>query len=134
MSVQTLGADAMSDTTAASGSRLRPTSVGGVLIVLASVVTSVAAVRPLGDRIRIRWTVGEHYHLGPEHAPTVAALVAFPIAVACTYVCLRWLGHRLEHSGGFDGDRIYYELAALGTLALLLVVQLALVAANLVAG
>lgn len=111
--------------------RLRPTSFGGRLVVLASVAVSLAAYGPLGDRIRIRWTVGPSYHVGPEHVATLAVLVAFPASVAALHVGFRWLGRRLERTGGFDDVRGYYEMAVFGILCVLVIVQGTLVVANL---
>lgn len=121
----------MSDSTADGGTRRLPTTVGGALIVLASVALSLAAARPLGDRVRIRWTVGETYHVGPEHAPTTLVLVAFPLFVALTYVGFVALGRVLEGIGDLEGSRVYYDLAVLGTLGLVVLVQTLLVAMNL---
>lgn len=99
------------------------------MIVLASIATSLASYGVLGEAVRIRWAVGVHY--GPEYAPTGAVLAAFPAVIAVLYVGFRWLGRRLEGTDEFDEDRGIYELAALATLGMLVVVQVALVAANL---
>ncbi|WP_226480794.1 hypothetical protein [Natrinema amylolyticum] len=112
-----------------AGGRLRPTAAGGVLLVLASVAVSLASARVLGDSVRIRWTVGTYY--GPEYAPTAVALALFPALVAATYLGLRALGTVLEGTPEFDRHRGYYELCVLAVLAVLVIVQIAFVAANL---
>jgi hypothetical protein len=121
----------MSDSTADGGTRRLPTGVAGALIVLASAGLSLAAARPLGDRVRIRWTVGETYQFGPEHAPTDAVLLAFPLLVALAFVGLVALGRALERAGDLEGSRVYYDLAVLGTLGLVVLFQALLVALNL---
>lgn len=108
---------------------LRPTSLGGLAVVLASALVSLASYGPLGARLRVRWSVG--YHYGPEYAPTPAVLVAFPVAVAVLYAGSRLLARRLERTGEFDDGRIYYEAAVLATLLAVGLVQVALLAVNL---
>lgn len=121
----------MSATTiSGTAARLRPTSLGGLLVVLASVAVSLASAGRLGTRVRIRWTVGPDYHLGPEYASAPVVLAAFPVAVAALYVGFRRLGRRLERADGFDDARVYYEAAVFGALVALVLVQGALVAAN----
>lgn len=112
-----------------AGGRLRPTSLGGLLIVLASAAVSLGSVRVLGDSVRIRWSIGTYY--GPEYAPTYLALVVFPVIVALTYLGFWALGTALEGSPEFDRHRGYYELCTLVVLAVLVIVQVAFVAANL---
>lgn len=112
-----------------AGGRLRPTSVGGLLIVLASAAVSLGASQVLGDSVRIRWSVGTYY--GPEYAPTDVALAVFPVVVAVAYLGLRALGTALEGTPEFDRHRGYYELCALAVLATLVIVQVAFVVANL---
>lgn len=121
----------MSVTTADGGTRRRPTEFAGVPIVLASVAVSLAAARPLGDRVRIRWTLGETYHVGPTHAPTDLVLFAVPLVVALAYVGLVALGRVLERAGELEGAGVYYDVAVLGTLGLVVVLQALLVALNL---
>lgn len=117
-----------------AGGRLRPTGVGGLLVVLVSAAISIAAAPALGESVRIRWSVGTYY--GPEHAPTALALAAFPVLVALTYVGLWALGRGLERAadGEFDHVRAIYELCALATLATLVIAQVAFIAANLLWG
>ena len=118
-----------------AGGRLRPTAIGGLLVVLASVAISFAATPALGDSVRIRWSVGTYY--GPEYAPTTLALAAFPVLVAMLYVGFRGLAWGLERTGAFDTDtaddlvRPAYELCALATVLTIVFVQVVFVAANL---
>ncbi len=111
-----------------AGGRLRPTAMGGLLVVLASAAVSLAAAPALGDSVRIRWSIGTHY--GPEYAPTAVALAAATALVAVAYLGLRTLGTVLERRGAFDRHRGYYELCALAVLVTLVLCQLAVVAAN----
>lgn len=115
--------------------RLRPTAGGGLLVVVASLGLSLLARGPLGAQLRIRWTVGPHYYLGPESVSTPAVLAAFPIVVAALYLGANWLRRRFERTGEFEGEldtfRRYYELAAFATLLAVVVLQGALIAANL---
>ena len=123
---------ASADASAVDG-RLRPTAVGGVLVVLASVAISLAAAPALGDSVRIRWSIGTYY--GPEYAPTSLALAVFPILVAVIDVGLRTLAWGLERSGAFDTSdgvvRLIYEGCALATLLTVVAVQVLFVVANL---
>lgn len=107
----------------------RPSSIGGLLAVLASVAVSVASADALGESVRIRWSVGTYY--GPEHAPATIVLVAFPLALTGLYVGFRLLGGYLDRVDGFDEVRILYEVSVLASLLALLGVHVALVAANL---
>ncbi|TMT87743.1 hypothetical protein E2L06_14550 [Haloterrigena sp. H1] len=116
-----------------AGGRLRPTSVGGLLVVLASVAVSLAAAPALGDSVRIRWSIGTYY--GPEYAPTPLALAAFPAIIAVIHVGFGATRVGLEHTGAFEATddlvRSVYELCALVTLLMLVIVQVVFVAANL---
>lgn len=108
---------------------IRPTAGGGLVLVLASAVLSVATAGPLGTEMRIRWTVGTYY--GPETAPTAVVLAAFPVLVAIAFLGLRGLAGVLERTGEFDAARGYYELTTLAVLSGVLVTQVAIIAANL---
>ena len=110
-------------------SRLRPTAWSGLAVVAASAVLSVLARTSLGDSVRIRWSVGTYY--GPEFAPTAPVFAAFPVVVAALYVGFRWLAARLERADDLGDGRIAYELSALLTLLVVLLVQVALLVANL---
>jgi len=118
------------DTVEETPTWIRPTSGGGLLVVLASVALSTGANGAFGEQLRVRWSAGPHYYVGPEHVPTAAALVAFPAAAAVLYVGARWLGRRLRGADGFTGARPLYEVAVGGTLAAVVLVQVALVLAN----
>lgn len=122
-----------SPTDGPAGGWLRPTAAGGLLVVLASAALSLAAAPALGENVRIRWSIGTYY--GPEYAPTPLALAAFPALVAVLYVGFRVLAWSLERAGAFEADetvgRTIYELCALATLTMLVLIQLAFVAANL---
>lgn len=113
----------------ADPSPLRPTSGGGLALVVVSAAVSLAASGPLEETMRIRWSVGTYY--GPEYAPTAVVLAAFPLLVAVAVGACRGLATVLERSDEFDGNRGYYELAALAVLLWLLIGQIGLVVANL---
>lgn len=108
---------------------LRPTSGGGLTIVLASLVVSIASANALGSTVRIRWSVGTHY--GPEHAPTIAVLATIPIVVGLALVVFRAGATVLERADGSDALRGYYELTTGTVLLWLFLVQVVLVVANL---
>ncbi|ELZ19811.1 hypothetical protein C477_07528 [Haloterrigena salina JCM 13891] len=110
-------------------SPLRPTAGGGLALVAVSAAVSLAAAGLLGETLRIRWSVGTYY--GPEYAPTVIVLAAFPILVAVAAAAFRGGATLLERSEGFDGNWGYYELAALVVLLSLLLTQIVLIVANL---
>lgn len=123
----------MSTTTdSRAAGRLRPTAAGGLLIVLASAATSLLAAGSLPERVRVRWTVDPSYHVGPEYAPALVVLIAAPVAVATLYAASRWFRGWLQRTEpGFEDVSVVYEAAVLGLLATLVLVQVALVAANL---
>lgn len=110
----------------------RPTDVGGLLAVLASVVLSTVGYGLLGARVRIRWSVGVHY--GPEYAPTLVVLGGFPVAVSALYVGCTWLARQFERTDGFEADGRYYAFAVVGLLGVLVLVQAILIGANLYPG
>jgi hypothetical protein len=110
-------------------SRLRPTAWSGLVVVAASALLSALASGAVGDSVRIRWSVGTYY--GPEYAPAALVLAAFPVAAAVAYLGFRLLARRLERTAGFEDARDVYELCALATLGAVVLVQVALLAANL---
>ncbi|RQG95937.1 hypothetical protein [Natrarchaeobius chitinivorans] len=115
-----------------TGTRFRPTAGGGLIVVLSSIAVSLVALQFLGSQLRIHWSVGTHYQLGPEYAPTLAVLAAFPIIVTALFAGLSLLGRRLERVESFEDGRAYYELVAFGTMTAVVIFQVTLVGANLV--
>lgn len=111
------------------GSPIRPTSGGGLAIVLASVAVSLVSYGALEHSMRIRWSVGTHY--GPATAPTTVVLVGIPLLVAVAVGVFRGFAAIFERVDAIDGARGAYELAALAVLLCLVLAQLALVVANL---
>jgi len=105
----------------------------GLLLVAVSGLLSLLARPALGDRLRIRWAVGTHY--GPETAPAALALAAFPVVAATSFVAFRFLAGRLETSMNepADGVRLAFTVVAVATVGTILLMQVALVAANLLA-
>lgn len=110
---------------------LRPSAPGGLAVVLLSVVTSIVSSGLLPERFRIRWTVGNFQHYGPEHVPTLAVLVAFPAALAALYLGSRWLRSRLERTDRFEEDRALYEQIVLAVLGSVVVLQVGIILLNL---
>lgn len=109
--------------------RIDPLTAGGTAIVLLSVATSVLAYAVGPERLRVRWAYGTYY--GPEYAPAVLVLVAFPLVIAALYAGGRRLRTALERSSEFDAVRTIYDACVLLTVGTLLGVQCALVLANL---
>ncbi|USZ70893.1 hypothetical protein [Natronosalvus halobius] len=112
--------------------RARPLSLGGLVIVLASVALSAVSYGHLADTVRIRWTIGTYY--GPEYAPTLGVLVAFPVALIGLYVGARWLRTWLVRRGAvdeFDEFRLVYDACVLATLGVIVACQFVLVVLNL---
>lgn len=108
------------------------TVLGGLGIVLTSAVASLLAFGPLDETVRIRWTIG--YYYGPEHAPTLLVLTAFPVVLGGLYLGARVLGRYLERSQDLedvDTFRTVYGICTLLLLATGLVSQLALILLNL---
>lgn len=108
---------------------LRPTALGGFVFVLVSSLVSVVAHSALTTSIRIRWSVGTHY--GPEHAPTVAVLVVFPVTLAALYLGSRWFRTYLDRDDELTELGPVYEIGTLAVFGLVLAVQLLLIVLNL---
>lgn len=115
--------------------RVRRFSLGGWVLVLASIATSAASYGRLPETIRIRWTVGTYPQYGPEYAPTLLVLVAFPALIAALVLGARWLRAYLERTGEFgefDGEsRLLYDGLVLLGLGLVVGCQLLIVVLNL---
>ncbi|UTF54231.1 hypothetical protein [Natronosalvus rutilus] len=109
--------------------RARPLSLGGLVIVLASVALSAVSYGRLSDTVRIRWTIGTYY--GPEHAPTLAVLVAFPVSLIGLYAGAQWLRTWLVRRGAIDEFRLVYDACVLATLSVIVACQFVLVVLNL---
>ncbi|WP_115864404.1 hypothetical protein [Halorussus litoreus] len=123
-------------TDSTSTDRTNPySSLGKWVLVLASVATSVAAYARLPETIRIRWTVGTYPQYGPEHAPTLLVLAAFPAVVVALALGARWLRTFLDRTGEFeefDGEfRAVYDGLVLLGLVLVVGAQLLVVILNL---
>lgn len=113
--------------------RTRRASGGGLALVVASVALSAASYAPLADTVRIRWTVGAYRHYGPEHAPALVVLAAFPALAAILYVGARRLETDLERTDRIDDREAFglvYEIGVLVTLGTLVVGQLLVVVLN----
>ncbi len=119
--------------------RISPySSLGSWILVLASIVTSAASYGRLPEVVRIRWTVGTYQQYGPEHAPTLLVLAAFPAVVAALALGARWLWTFLDRTGEFDepeefdGEfRLVYDALVLLGLGFVVGAQLLLVVLNL---
>lgn len=114
--------------------RARPTALGGLGIVFTSVVSSIVAYAPLGETVRIRWTIGTYQHYGPEHAPTALVLTVFPVVLTGVYLAARGLRVYLERTQDIhdlDTFRTIYDICTLLVLATGIVSQLGFILLNL---
>ncbi|MFP9193935.1 hypothetical protein ACLI4Q_20230 [Natrialbaceae archaeon A-CW1-1] len=114
--------------------RVPSTTLGGLVIVLTSIVLSIASYSHLENTVRIRWTVGTYQHYGPEFISTLLVLVAFPVTVASLYVGARWLKVYLERSDASDDVEEFcaiYDICVLVTLGTVVVGQLVIIGLNL---
>lgn len=99
-----------------------------------SIVSSILAYGPLGETIRIRWTIGNYPQYSPEYAPTVLVLTAFPIVLASLYVGAHGFNVYLERSQELpDSDEVstIIDICTLLLLSTGLGCQLALILLNL---
>lgn len=109
-----------------------PVAAAGAPLVALSVALSFAARLALGPDVRLRWTVGPSYHVGPSVVPTGTVLVAFPAVVAATYLGLVVLGGLLDRVDAKDQSvRALYAAVAAIVLATIVLAQVVLVGANL---
>lgn len=122
------------NTTGAGIERTQPTSLGGSVIVIISIVLSTISYGPLADTIRIRWTIGTYQHYGPESVTTLPVLVAFPVLVAGLYIGARWLKTYLECNDSI-GDSVefnaIYDICMLLTIGTVVVSQIIIIVLNL---
>lgn len=112
----------------------RPTALGGLGIVLSSVVSSIVAYGQLSETVRIRWTVGPSVHYGPEHAPTVIVLTAFPVVLVGLYLGTCGLSAYLERTQDREDRepiRLIFDICLLMVLGIGLISQLGLIVLNL---
>lgn len=76
--------------------------------------------------------VDPSYQLGPSVVPTWTVLVAFPAAVAATYLGFVVAGRFLDRAAGdATSVRAAYAIVVATVLATIVLTQVALVAANL---
>lgn len=111
----------------------RPSVAGGSLIVVISCIVSILSYGALAENMRIhyRWTIGSYSHYGPEYAPTVAVLAAFPVIIAGVVIGFYWLGNYLDQLDDSNDLRLIFDGIALATLVMLVSVQIALILANI---
>jgi hypothetical protein len=108
--------------------RGRPTALGGIGIVLASVFVSLAGSSLVAETMRIRWAAGTYY--GPAVVASGWVLIGFPVLVAVLYGGLRVARARLDPTAERT-DTIVFELVTLGTLLSLVLGQILLIGLNL---
>lgn len=108
---------------------LRPTAWTGALLVLASAAISLVGGGVLPEQIRIRWTVGTYY--GPEFAPALLVMAAFPLFVAGLFVGLRALARVFERAEELEVGRPLYEGIVLLVLLTVVLGQVGIVVGNL---
>jgi len=104
---------------------------GSLLVVAASVLGSIVSYGMLPARMRIHWTLGAGPYYGPEFAPKLLVLALFPVLVTGGAIVGWWAVRRLRTVEKVVAVRPYDALVVVGTLALLLVGQVAIVLANL---
>lgn len=114
-----------------SGGRSRLLACGSLAVFLLSTGVSVVAYGFLPDQVRIHWTLGIGSYYGPEFAPTVLILAAFPVLIASLALLASWVEGRLPFDEEVETIRPYYVVAMLGTLGILLGSQIVLIIANL---
>lgn len=106
-------------------------AIGSFGVVLLNTVVSSIAYGLLPDQIRIHWTLGMGQYYGPEFAPTIFVLTAFPVVVAAMALGAYWGAVQLSHSEEFAAIRPYYVVAVFGTFLSFLGTQVALVIVNM---
>lgn len=114
--------------------RMRPLSLGGFGILIASIALSVVSYAPLADTIRIRWAIGTYQHYGPEHVSMLPVLLAFPVVLTVLYVGARWFKIHLERTDaidGFDEFRAIYNVCVLLALGTIVGIQVVIIVLNL---
>ena len=120
--------------TSVTTERMRPSSLGGIVLVLASIGVSIVSYGALGDTIRIRWTVGTYHHYGPEYVSTLPALLVFPVTVALLYICARWGKRYIRQNGDIESlDELHsiYDVLVLLLLGVVVTSQLVIAIPNL---
>jgi uncharacterized membrane protein len=98
---------------------------------LVSALTSIVGYQMLPAEMRIHWTVGSGPYYGPEFAPTVVVLAAFPVIIGVVALGANWLASKLSHELDDKTDRLAYTISVVGTIAVVLGMQIGLVVANL---
>lgn len=114
--------------------QVRPTALGGIGIVMLSIVSSLLAYGRLGETVRIRWTIGNYPQYSPEHAPTVLVLTTFPIVIAGLYIGARGFRAYLERTQDVtdsDGVSTIIDICTFLLLGTGFVSQLAIILLNL---
>lgn len=114
--------------TAIQAKLARPLTFTGVAITACSLVLAAITATYIPDELRLRYHIGTHVHWGPATAPSELVTLLIPALVLGSFGLTLLLMRR-------ESDHIGHVLAivvALATMALLLVLQGALVALNLV--
>lgn len=113
--------------------RMRPLSLGGFGILIASIALSVVSYAPLADTIRIRWAIGTYQHYGPEHVSMLPVLLAFPVVLTVLYVGARWfkIHERTDAIDGFDEFRAIYNVCVLLALGTIVGIPVVIIVLNL---
>lgn len=118
----------MTSTHTRDGRKRLPFTVGNVLVILISVITSGFAATILSDTLRIRWHVGPYEHWGPEVVPAEFVLISFPVLIGCIYVA----SLVIDRSTTTPPRSELLEIVVLVTLVSLLIMQLVILALNVV--
>jgi uncharacterized membrane protein len=114
-----------------SGSSSSLGVLGSVVAVLVSSLTSFVGYQLLPAEMQIHWTLGAGQYYGPEFAPTAVVLTAFPVLVGVVALGANWLAGKLPQEPEAARDRLAYIVSVVGTIAVLLGVQVGLVVGNL---
>lgn len=117
-----------SDKDSSGGSRLL--ALTGIGVTALSIALSGLAYGFLPEQMQIHWTLGLGPYYGPEFAPTLAILTAFPATIAGIALGAYRLDTRFQHVEEVVAIRSYYTAAVVGTIGILLVSQVVLIIAN----
>lgn len=116
------------DKDSSGGSRLL--ALTGVGVTVLSIALSGFAYGFLPEQMQIHWTLGLGPYYGPEFAPKLAILTAFPATIAGIVLGSYQLDTRFQHVEEVLAVRPYYTAAVVGTLVILLISQVVLIIAN----
>ncbi len=118
------------DSSRETGGR-RPLTLGGAAAVALSVLASGLGYFALPAQLRIHWTLGLGPYYGPEFAPKPLVLIGAPLLVGAVALGLRALDSYFTRDEEYAQFRPLFVALSVGTLAVLVTVQMFLILANL---